>query len=121
MVLNCYPMETNQTFVDWLLAVMSDRGMDQAELAKRGNIAAAQVSRVLTGTRGPGLGFLRGVKKATGLPMEDVLRAAKILENRGAPPAIVLEWGEQLKTLSADDQKDVIAAVNLLLQVAQRR
>ncbi len=48
------PMSTQQDFPDWLQQELQNRGWNQAELARRGRLTTAQVSRIMTGEQRPG-------------------------------------------------------------------
>jgi transcriptional regulator with XRE-family HTH domain len=66
-------------FTDWIESQLRSRGWNPAELARRSGITPPQVSRVLSGARGPGPEFCLGVARAFQMPPEDVYRMAGLL------------------------------------------
>ena len=72
-------------FVSWLEEELKQRGWSQSKLAKRGNIRANTVSRVLSHERNPGPDFCRAVARALGYPQEYVFRKAGLIDD--PPPS----------------------------------
>ena len=116
-MLNSCLVETE--FVDWLQRQLNERGMDQAELTRRGNISSGQVSRVMSGQRGAGIDFLLGVARALRLAPEEVFRAAGVLPERVDMPDAARDWGSRLMALSEEDRSSVIAAMEDVLRYAE--
>lgn len=68
----------------WLKKQMEDRGMNQAQLARRSKTTTATISRVLNGTRNAGPEICASIADAFGLSPDVVYRAAGLLpEKRG--------------------------------------
>ena len=70
---------TKETFPQWLLTEINERGWSQGELARRAGITQGAVSHILGGMRSPGPEFCKAVAKALGYPPEVVFRKAGIL------------------------------------------
>lgn len=85
-------METIDNFPRWLQRELNKRGWDQAELARRGDITAAHISRIVSGLRQPGPDFCKGVARALRVPPERVFRLAGLL-----PPRIIGAQNEEQK------------------------
>lgn len=66
-------------FVRWVLEEMERRGWRQAELARRANISASHISRMLSGEAQIGIDAAQGIAQAFGMTLEDILRLAGIL------------------------------------------
>lgn len=73
----------------WLEKQLSERGWSQSEAARRGGISSQMVNAVLNRQANAGLDFCRGVSRAFGIPMEDVLRLAGILPAKPVAPATI--------------------------------
>lgn len=63
-------------FASWLEIELDKRGWSRSDLARRGDLTTAQVSRVMTRQQNPGEAFCKGVAKALGVPLDEVYRAA---------------------------------------------
>ncbi len=76
-------MAVDEAFRDWLAAELKTRGWSQSEAARRGEISASLVQQVMSGTTKPGKRFYRGIARAFGLPVEEVMRLAGDLPGVG--------------------------------------
>ena len=72
-------MVTELDFGDWLLQQLNSRKWEQKYLAKLSGVTAAQISRIISGTRQPGPDALLGIARAFNLTPEDVFRRAGLL------------------------------------------
>lgn len=77
-----------EKFANWLNAELDRRGWSRSEAARRGEISASALDKVINGYANPGLEFCRGISRAFGMPMEDILHLAGILPPPTAPPAV---------------------------------
>jgi len=66
----------DDTFVQWVLTELDDRGWSQRELARRAGISAAAVNQILTEQRQPTAEFSIAIARALRVPPEAVLRRA---------------------------------------------
>ena len=67
-------METN--FGKWLKQTLSERGINQSELARRIGVQPPQISHLISGDRGTTPENLYAIATALGVPPEEVFRAA---------------------------------------------
>ena len=74
-----YAMVYTTQFSEWLLSVLSQKGMSQSELARQAGVTRGAINGVITGARGPGVDLCNGIAKALKIPPEEVLRAAGLL------------------------------------------
>jgi transcriptional regulator with XRE-family HTH domain len=71
-------------FNDWLDRELNKRNWTRAELARRGDISQSALSLIYSGQRKPGIELCGKVAKALGLPAENVLRQAGLLDDATA-------------------------------------
>lgn len=71
-----------ETFGDWLLAEIENKGWKQAELARRAHIQDATLSRIITGSRQVGPDVGQSIAQALEVPPEKVFRKAGLLPSR---------------------------------------
>ena len=85
-------------FTTWLEDEMSERDMNQAELARKGGISHGRVSQVLTLGQDPGWDFIAATSRALNLPLAYVAHMAGLWpEYRDDPRAdAVHDWWLQL-------------------------
>lgn len=106
----------NAEFAQWLQAMLDEKGWSQSEAARRGNISSQMVNAILNGYANPGLDFCRGLARAFGMDLEEVLRHAGILPPAGELPPKVREWGLRLMRLSEPDRNRLIDLMDRLLE-----
>ncbi len=70
-------------FVGWLRAELEERGMSQADLVRASGLSPAAVSRIITGTRAPGLAACKGIARALKLPTDIIYKHAGLLPLTG--------------------------------------
>lgn len=107
-------------FASWLAAELQGRGWNQAELVRRGKLAKAQVSRVLSRERPPTFAFCQGVAFALDMKETDVLQAAGLLD----PATLTQKTGDSyidrilrlLPLLSREDKEDLLALAESKLE-----
>jgi transcriptional regulator with XRE-family HTH domain len=111
-------METE--FVAWVQAELNKRGWTPAELVRRGGLSDSQMSRVMNGTRGPGIDFLRGIATAFQIPLDTVFRRAGWLPDHGDVLPQAREWSARLCAISDLEQREAtIQAMDNVLRVAE--
>ena len=74
-----YQMSTNTDFSGWLKERLVRRNMTQADLARESGLTTAGISRIMSGSRGPGPDACRAIAKALDLSEEKVFRRAGLL------------------------------------------
>ena len=114
-VIHSYLMEA---FTDWLETQLRVRGWQPAELARKANLGAGTLSRILSGTRRPGPEVCVAIAAVLGYPAEDVFRRAGLLPPAGPATErskMASYLFEQIPELSQD------AALNMLRGLAGYR
>lgn len=66
------------TFSEWLQQKITESGLSQSEIARRGGTSHARISQVLAGEK-PGASFCLAIARAFHLPPEYVLEKAGIV------------------------------------------
>jgi transcriptional regulator with XRE-family HTH domain len=79
-------MIDKKDFSDWLMDELKVRGWDQAELARRSTVTAAQISRIVSGTRNAGPEACKAIAQALGIPPYEVFRRVGLLPSRREDP-----------------------------------
>ncbi len=104
-------------FRAWLRVQLEVRGWSYRKLAQRGGFSEAMVSHVMRGFRAVTFPFCQGVAQALGLPPEDVLRHAGLLE-----PVTEIERAQELvATLARAPQGRVyLVGLEVLLRAVTR-
>ncbi len=67
------------TFRDWLQDEMNKRDISQAELSRLTGITPAQISRIMSDSRGVGEKTIRSIADGLRIPIDEVFRAAGLL------------------------------------------
>lgn len=113
------PLNTSD-FAGWLREQMQARGWSQADLMRSSGLTPAAISRVLGGSRRPGIAMCRQLAEAFQLPVDTVFRKAGHLPD--APG-----WTEEhshllylFDQLSPEDQEEVLAIARLKLMLRER-
>lgn len=80
---------------DWLQDELNKRGWLQADLARKGKITPAQVSRIMSEEQKPGLEACIGIAKALGISVDEVARRVR----PGALPRTTADQAQKEKLL----------------------
>jgi transcriptional regulator with XRE-family HTH domain len=118
MVIFCQHMET---FGEWLRKELDRRKISQKELADLSGITPAQISRVISGTRGPGTDLIQSIARALNLPPEEVYRAAGLLPPTTNPSPLDRLIIHLMSTLPEEEKQDVIKYIQLRASIAEER
>lgn len=95
-------METKMLFGEWLSHQIYMRQWDQKMLAHMSGVTAAQISRIINGTRRPGPESLMGIAAALKMPPEELYRRAGLLPpKRGVTPADLTRYDDMLSTIAS--------------------
>lgn len=112
-----------EEFNIWLEAKLKDYGWQPSDLAREDKMGNSTVTRVLNGTRKPGVEFCLTVAKVFREPEEKVLRLAGIL-----PPLsdllndkTITELVEIIKHLSEEQRQDVLEYASWRFQQQEQR
>jgi transcriptional regulator with XRE-family HTH domain len=107
---------TNQFSFDlWLQDILTQKGITQAELAKRSSITPAQISRLVSGARGPGKETCLSLARALNIPPETILRVAGFLPTDQTWTPSKDEWSYIFQQLSPDDQAEMLEIARMKL------
>lgn len=98
---------TKVDFGDWLQKQLIDRGWNQSELSRRSGITTGQISRLINGSRKPGIDNLQAIANALGLPASIAFAAAGIDLEKNKPrrlqDGIIAYKTGELTTEQADE------------------
>lgn len=115
------PAHRGRDFKWWLLERLDERGWSQADLARRSGLSPAQVSRLASGVRQPGLDACLRLAQALGLSLDHVCGVAGLLP---LPPEATLETDELLRLAGAlppRARRDLLALLRLYLALQERQ
>ena len=104
-------------FTGWLQDELNRRGWDQAELARRADVAQSHLSRVMSQLRNPGPDFCRAIARAFRVPPEDVFRRAGLLPPEPEMKATYREALHLFAQLPEELQRMVLVQMRALLEV----
>ena len=100
--------DTDNPFVDWLLAQISSRGWTSAELAKRMDMNQGNLSNILTRKVNLGPDVARRMADALGVPQIELFAVAKLIDQpispRNAAEAELMKLADDL----TDDDRDTL-------------
>ena len=94
-------METEMLFGEWLSHQIYMRQWDQKMLAHMSGVTAAQISRIINGTRRPGPESLMGIAAALKVPPEELFRRAGLLPPRGATANDMARYDDMVATIAS--------------------
>ena len=69
-------------FSEWLDSQLRKHGWSRSEAARRGNISASMMDKVINGYSKPGVKFIEGIARAFNIPPEEAFRAAIGITNK---------------------------------------
>jgi transcriptional regulator with XRE-family HTH domain len=106
---------TQEQFVTWLNRELDQRGWSRSEAARRGEISASMIDKVIGGFSNPGIEFCKGVSRAFKLPLEDVFRLAGILPAKMVPPELRVNQRGIVYNIDTEERgRRIMAAFNAL-------
>ncbi|HEX2951375.1 MAG TPA: helix-turn-helix transcriptional regulator [Armatimonadota bacterium] len=114
-------MATFDEFANWLQDQLTQRGWDQAELARRGNISPAQVTRIMSGERRAGPDACRAIARALQLPPEEVFRQAGLLPKTRKVPEGVDDLVYYYTQLDREDRGRLLAVAKTFFAMNEQR
>jgi transcriptional regulator with XRE-family HTH domain len=109
-------MGSKEEFVVFIKEELSKRNWSHAELARRGGISQAHISRVMKGGYQPGFGFLFSISKCMNYPIEFLLQKAGFIEKKIFKTNNELELIETLSKLEKSDLELILDIAGLLLK-----
>lgn len=96
-------------FGEWLIEELKKRNMNQSDLARASNITTAQISRIISGSRGVGEQALTAISHALKLPADMVFEKAGILPPKIEQSPIKRKLAHLAESLPDSDVEMVIA------------
>jgi transcriptional regulator with XRE-family HTH domain len=84
-------VNTLNTFSEWLLITLENKGWSQADLARAAKVSRSAISEIISGHRQVGRSTATSIASALKLPPEQVFRAAGIL-----PPENEDPWADEM-------------------------
>ena len=100
-----------EEFGDWLRGELKKRGWQNVDLAHEANISDAQISRVVSGTRGAGPDFCVAIARGLGIDPVTVFRRAGLLpsaDGANEEPSFA-DLTSVMQQLTPENREDVIA------------
>lgn len=111
---------TKDDFIQWLRERIRISGLTQSEIAARAGISEAQLSRVLSRERNPGIDFCVGIARALNVPPENVFAEAGIFRYRSKESKNFKEAEHLFSQLSDRQQNDVLTMMRALVEERRR-
>jgi len=100
------------SFAEWIDSELARRGWSRSEAARRGSISASMMDKVINGASQPGLVFMKGIARAFGISLVEVLERAGAYEKSPTQA----EWDDVFARLSPEDQQEMLEIARLKLQ-----
>lgn len=117
-----FPMST-QDFGKWLKGQLDERRMSQTELAHIIGVRPAQISRMVSGDRGPGPVVLWRIAEAFQISLEDLFRMAFGIQSKKPPRSGADKRIEEIQRIVFDlpdaEAEDVVRYARYQLRVAE--
>lgn len=101
-------------FPEWLEGKLREKNLIPFDITKRTGLSSAQVSRILSGERSPGVDALIAIADALRLPREEVFRAAGLLNDKNKD-AVIEVLAYRISLLPEPQQKFIDALIETLL------
>lgn len=111
----------NEDFIAWLVQEMDQRGWSQSETARRGKISSQMINAVVNRQTGVGIPFCRGIAKAFGIPIEEVMRRAGLLPSGSEILPQLRALNERLLQLSEEDRSAALGVLEYALKLFDGR
>lgn len=104
----------------WLNAELQARGWSERELARRAGVSHTAINNALTQQYNTRLDTYRGIAKALGMPLDEVLRRAGELPER--PPSVIEEEPATyiIRELSPETRRAALAMLQGLRQLEEK-
>ena len=108
---------SNDQFAMWLRTELEKRDWVAARLARESGITRGALSHIFSGERKPGLDLLRGVARALGLPLVDVLRAAGMVDPSQDPADDSMEaWVNLYRNADPETRQRLLGKARSVLE-----
>jgi len=106
-------------FVKWLNDRLLESGISQAELARRGNISRASISKALDPATPPGWDVCYGIAQGLKIPPLLVFRKAGLLPSKRGSDELKEEYLIQWDELENNDQEETLEFMRMKYRRAQ--
>lgn len=100
---------------------MEKKNLSQKELAEISNITPAQISRIISGSRGAGEQALTSIARALKLPPETVFRAAGLLPPQSKRDEMIDEIIHITNELPEEDRLELLEYARFRNRIAEER
>jgi transcriptional regulator with XRE-family HTH domain len=108
--------ETKNLFSIWLVKNLEKRNMIANDITKQAGLSSAQVSRIISGERSPGIEALISIAKALHLPRIEVFHAAGLLDDEGISDFEITKLAHKISMLPLDQQVFVDCLIETLMK-----
>lgn len=109
-------LEMVDSFADWLLQQLNQRGWSQAELARNADVSRTAISDVISGKHSAGFDLCVAISHALKLPPETVFRAAGLLPSKPETNERITEALYILSMLGEEDIDEIIQIARMKLE-----
>jgi len=109
----------NAQFSAWLRSTISQKGISDAEFARRAGVSRGAISSLINGRREPGRDLLNGISRALNMPMDEVYRVAGYSDSSGNDPTAA-RIAHMASLLPESDKRDVIDFIEYKLFILDR-
>ena len=101
---------SSERFAEWLKEELKKRGWLAAQLARESGVTRGALSHIFSQERAPGLDMLKGISRAFGLPLMDVMKAAGVFDPSENPADVSLEeWVSVFRDADEETRKKLLA------------
>jgi transcriptional regulator with XRE-family HTH domain len=108
-------------FSEWLQEELNNREWTQADLVRKSKLSQGQISRLINGTRGPGVETCQSIATAFSLPVETVMQKAGLLSTPEAQSDLIETTLYNLGFLPLEDQEEILEIVKLKKALHEKR
>lgn len=110
------------SFADWLLKQMIEKGWSQSELARSSGLTRSTISYYLSPkSKSPDETALRKISKALKLPPETIFRAAGLLPPQSPETELISRIVHLTSELPEEDQADILEYAQMRHRRAEER
>lgn len=110
-----------ETFSEWLQIGLKKRDWNQSDLVRKSNLSSGQVSRLISGSRGPGVETCQAIAQAFGIPEELVMQKAGLLSTPEEQSELIRKTLFDMGFLPIEDQEEIMEFVRLKRAIHERR
>lgn len=107
-------MDKQSTFADWLLAVITERGVSRADLARLADVSPTAISDVINGKRSAGSRLCLSIARALDLPPDLVFRKAGLLPQEKEVNETLEIANHLLAELPTEYQQEALELIRVL-------